>query len=316
MNDNNFNYDENLEELNTNEEIILTEQFEEKDKNLKPMLSRLAWAMTIYILSSQLIAGLVMNFLDLGSSMIISVIVALFILAFIKKDKPMKSLISYKNKDFKIQDIFFYLGLMMILNIIFSNITNLFMNNFDIQSVDIMEMITGLINPVLFLYVVIIGPIIEELVYRGYLLQSLKDYSKQAAIIISTLAFAFMHGNIEQSLTVLGLSFVLNYVGIFYSWRFALVLHFINNLQSIVLSYLILKMGPEALPVMIMTFIIFIVIAYAIFKLIRGRFKEFSQNLKADEFDKRYKNKILFSVPMIILILLYIGLMVLTQFIQ
>lgn len=313
MDDNKFNYDDNLSNDYNPDEIMLENELKEKDAKLGPMLSRLSLALIIYIIASQLIAGVLMQFLELGTTMIISVGVSLIILKLIKSDLTISSIFKYKNREFGVKDVVFFLGLMMVLNYIVSIAVNFFMKSSGLKSIDIMDMITHSLNPVLLFYVVILGPIVEEIIYRGYLLQSLKDYSKQAALIISTIAFAFMHGNIQQSLSVLGLSFVLNYVGIFYSWKLAFILHFINNLQAIVLTYLQMTSGPENIIVVIMSFIIIILMVYAIYALIKGRFYELKNDLKTDQGDIRYRNKIIFSIPMIILILLYIVLMALTQ---
>lgn len=313
MDDNKFNYDDNLSNDYNPDEIMLENELKEKDAKLGPMLSRLSLALIIYIIASQLIAGVLMQFLELGTTMIISVGVSLIILKLIKSDLTISSIFKYKNREFGVKDVVFFLGLMMVLNYIVSIAVNFFMKSSGLKSIDIMDMIIHSLNPVLLFYVVILGPIVEEIIYRGYLLQSLKDYSKQAALIISTIAFAFMHGNIQQSLSVLGLSFVLNYVGIFYSWKLAFILHFINNLQAIVLTYLQMTSGPENIIVVIMSFIIIILMVYAIYALIKGRFYELKNDLKTDQGDIRYRNKIIFSIPMIILILLYIVLMALTQ---
>lgn len=313
MDDNKFNYDDNISNDYNPDEIMLENELKEKDAKLGPMLSRLSLALIIYIIASQLIAGVLMQFLELGTTMIISVGVSLIILKLIKSDLTISSIFKYKNREFGVKDVVFFLGLMMVLNYIVSIAVNFFMKSSGLKSIDIMDMITHSLNPVLLFYVVILGPIVEEIIYRGYLLQSLKDYSKQAALIISTIAFAFMHGNIQQSLSVLGLSFVLNYVGIFYSWKLAFILHFINNLQAIVLTYLQMTSGPENIIVVIMSFIIIILMVYAIYALIKGRFYELKNDLKTDQGDIRYRNKIIFSIPMIILILLYIVLMALTQ---
>ena len=50
----------------------------------------------------------------------------------------------------------------------------------------------------MFLYVTILGPISEELLFRGVLLRLLKPWGKQTAIVVSALMFGIFHGNIIQ----------------------------------------------------------------------------------------------------------------------
>lgn len=50
------------------------------------------------------------------------------------------------------------------------------------------------------LYVMIIGPIAEEIIYRGIILTLLKPFGKWLAVFVSALIFGIMHGNIPQAL--------------------------------------------------------------------------------------------------------------------
>lgn len=59
-------------------------------------------------------------------------------------------------------------------------------------------------NFILYMYICIIGPVLEELLYRGVLLQSLKKYNNTFAIVVSALIFGMMHQNIFQC--ILGIS--------------------------------------------------------------------------------------------------------------
>ncbi|WP_028505638.1 CPBP family intramembrane glutamic endopeptidase [Ruminococcus sp. FC2018] len=49
------------------------------------------------------------------------------------------------------------------------------------------------------LYVVILAPIFEEIIYRGLIIKMLSPHSKTAAVLVSALAFGLMHGNIPQA---------------------------------------------------------------------------------------------------------------------
>ncbi len=49
------------------------------------------------------------------------------------------------------------------------------------------------------LYVVILAPLFEEIIFRGLIIKMLSPHSKTAAVLVSALAFGLMHGNIPQA---------------------------------------------------------------------------------------------------------------------
>lgn len=50
------------------------------------------------------------------------------------------------------------------------------------------------------LYAAVIAPVSEELVYRGFVMSSIKKYGKVFAIVVSSVLFGVMHGNLPQAL--------------------------------------------------------------------------------------------------------------------
>ena len=81
----------------------------------------------------------------------------------------------------------------------------------------------------MFLYASIIGPITEELVFRGFVLRSLQKYGKVLAIIVSSLLFGLFHDNLAQLILAIGVGLILGYVTCEYSIKWAILLHIINN---------------------------------------------------------------------------------------
>lgn len=81
----------------------------------------------------------------------------------------------------------------------------------------------------MFLYVSFLGPLAEELLFRGLLLRILEPYGKQPAIFFSALLFGLFHGNIVQIPFAFIVGLVLAYVAIEYSITWAILLHVINN---------------------------------------------------------------------------------------
>ena len=58
---------------------------------------------------------------------------------------------------------------------------------------------------------VIIGPIVEELIFRECLISRLSVYGDRYAIVVSALAFGIFHGNLSQLVYATGLGLILGY---------------------------------------------------------------------------------------------------------
>ena len=114
---------------------------------------------------------------------------------------------------------------------IFSVVLELLLNMVGLSAVAALE--TAAITATgfsMFLYITILGPISEELLFRGLLLRVLKPWGKQTAILVSALVFGFFHGNIIQIPFAFLVGLVLGYVTVEYSIVWAIVLHIFNNL--------------------------------------------------------------------------------------
>ena len=90
--------------------------------------------------------------------------------------------------------------------------------------------ISGVPLWLVFLVVVIIGPIFEELMFRRILIDRLSIYGNRLAIFVSAISFGLFHGNIEQCIYAAGFGIVL---GAVYSktrmLRYTIVLHMLTN---------------------------------------------------------------------------------------
>lgn len=82
----------------------------------------------------------------------------------------------------------------------------------------------------MFLYAGIIGPIVEELVYRGFVLRHLEKHGKMLAVVVSSIMFGAMHANLPQGVFAFCVGLVLGYVAIEYSIIWSIVLHILNNM--------------------------------------------------------------------------------------
>lgn len=82
----------------------------------------------------------------------------------------------------------------------------------------------------MFLYSAIAAPIAEEVLFRGYILRSLRPYGKRFAILGSAILFGLFHGNLLQTPYAILVGLVLGYVTVEYSIGWAVLLHMFNNL--------------------------------------------------------------------------------------
>lgn len=94
--------------------------------------------------------------------------------------------------------------------------------------------------------VAVLPGILEEMVFRGYILQTLRRYGDGMAILISSLFFSLMHGNLLQIPFAFMVGLVLGFIVVQTNniWV-AITLHFLNNLMATVLEYVTMGMSAE-----------------------------------------------------------------------
>lgn len=81
-----------------------------------------------------------------------------------------------------------------------------------------------------FLYVIVLGPLCEELFYRGLIISLLKPYGKGLAVFFSAFLFGYMHGNIPQFASAFAGGLVFAAIAVKYdSIVPTIVMHMLNN---------------------------------------------------------------------------------------
>ncbi len=96
------------------------------------------------------------------------------------------------------------------------------------------------------LIVVIVGPIVEELIFRKLIIDRLSVFGDMTAVLISSLAFGLFHGNLYQLFYAAGLGFILGYI--YTKTRnilYPTVMHMIINLSGSVAVLPIAEMLTE-----------------------------------------------------------------------
>lgn len=100
---------------------------------------------------------------------------------------------------------------------------------------------------ILNLFVVAVLPaVLEEMVYRGFILQTLRRYGDGLAILVSAILFGLMHGNILQIPFAFLIGLVMGFMVVQTGniWM-AVALHFTNNAIAVLLDYAVLNQSVE-----------------------------------------------------------------------
>lgn len=84
-------------------------------------------------------------------------------------------------------------------------------------------------SPSMVLYAAILGPIAEELVFRGFMMRRFQSWGKMFAIVMSSVLFGLFHMNVIQApfATLVGLVFA--YTAMEYGIKWSMLLHILNN---------------------------------------------------------------------------------------
>jgi membrane protease YdiL (CAAX protease family) len=92
-------------------------------------------------------------------------------------------------------------------------------------------------GPVAFLFIIVIGPICEEIIFRGAILRTLQPYGANFAIVVSALMFGLIHGYLFQAVSAFLVGLILAYCALRFSLKWAMLLHIVNNGVSVALGF-------------------------------------------------------------------------------
>lgn len=193
------------------------------------------------------------HFVDAATSnawgYILAILVGTGILLLWKKPRYFKEQMFRRNKPMTFGAFMQLLCVFMSVQLVFSLLQMLvewLLNLMGLSAMAALEMATVDTNTVsMFLYAGFLGPISEELLFRGLLLRSLECRGKRFAIFATALMFGMFHGNILQSPFAMLVGLVLAYVALEYSIVWAIVLHIFNNFVMADLYGRLLEILPE-----------------------------------------------------------------------
>lgn len=170
-----------------------------------------------------------------GTSMIIATIIGtLFMFLFFLPRKTHHQ-IFIKNKKMTLGWfavlLCLFMGVQLIIEPLFAGFEAL-LNLMGFSAMSSMEAATSTGEDTLsmFIYGGIVAPIVEELIYRGFAMRVLSKHGKTFAILVSSILFGVMHGNLPQAMFATLTGIVLGYVAMEYSIIWSIILHALNNM--------------------------------------------------------------------------------------
>ena len=93
------------------------------------------------------------------------------------------------------------------------------------------------ITPSMMLYACIIGPFMEELMCREFLLKRARVFGDWTAVVFTSVVFGLMHGNIAQFLYATTIGLVLGYITVKTNrLRYAVSIHIVINSYNMILA--------------------------------------------------------------------------------
>ena len=239
-----------MEEQMINDEVMTMDK-----KVIKKDIGRVGWALILYMVINYavVLADMVWKIVAImlqtsdevlqeqqiealtesAGSMIVGVLLGVIVLyLFMSKRISVKEMFAEKKK-MTAKTFFGLLSVFMaaqLLGSLFYSVLEVGLNIIGYTAQASMEAATDASNTIsMFLYASFVAPVVEELVYRGFVLESLRKYGKVFAIIVSAILFGVMHGNIPQAVFAFGVGLVLGYVAVEYSLKWAILIHTINN---------------------------------------------------------------------------------------
>jgi membrane protease YdiL (CAAX protease family) len=129
-----------------------------------------------------------------------------------------------------------------------------------------------MVNPIGLLYVILLGPFCEELVFRGALLRALEPYGANFAMMASAILFGLYHIILYQAVFAFLLGLILAYAAGRFSLKWSLLLHIANN--ALAMSSLIFTpmLGEQTFSLILTVLFLAGFIFSVIFLLFKRRF--------------------------------------------
>lgn len=149
----------------------------------------------------------------------------------------------------------------------------------------------------LVLYVCILAPVLEEIIFRGIILRSFEKYGKIFAVVGSAMLFGFSHGNPIQIPVTILMGVVLGFGTLLYSIRFSILLHICNNIFSMFFPLLFAEIPLAAVVIVAASMLSTLILLLKY----RSQWKRFY--LEEGAIDRKIMKSFLTSIPIFLYIL-------------
>lgn len=227
--------------------------FTEKEK-LEKGRKKYHKAMSVFLLWNLILGLLSFELVKISNSLFVvmiipSFIALIFVIFMYRKEVCLKNELTNSTKKPKLIDMITLFGIGYLLTIIFGFVGNFLSSLLPFETVDVTGTILANLSIELIIYTTILGPILEELLFRGIFLKSLSKYGKTAAILLSTILFAFAHSNVHQSIAVIGMGLTLGYAAVRFGLIYSIILHIIHNSMVTIVGFLVAKNSESLLSI-------------------------------------------------------------------
>ena len=165
-----------------------------------------------------------------------------------------------------------------------------------------------------FIYAAFLGPICEEVIFRGMIQKSLSKFSPVFAILISAISFGIYHGNFSQMFSMFGAGLVLGYVAYKFSIKWSIIIHIIYNsiigeLFAIITE--VLKKGDEdyLLPIINQTPFMTVMLILSIIGMTFMTIRFFKGKVPFQNYSIKFKKTLILftSIPFIVFLIYNLG---------
>ena len=157
---------------------------------------------------------------------------------------------------------------------------------------------------------VFVAPVLEEIVFRGVIMNNLKKYGIKTAIIINSIFFALSHYNTDMIIPAFFTGIIFSYVAYKYSIKYSILIHFFINaitktsqvLAILRIDILLILIG------LFSAFLIIFLLVFFIIGLLRGKYKEVLSVFKLNIEDRKnildfMKNNLLYLLIIFMIVI-------------